>query len=32
MENNNVFGEAARLRREAGQKSVEVFAQLFLPH
>ena len=32
MKNDNVFSEAARLRREAGQKSVEVFAQLFLPH
>jgi len=32
MGNDNIFGEAARLRREAGEKSVEVFAQLFLPH
>ena len=32
MKNNDLFGEAARLRREAGEKSVEVFAQLFLSH
>ena len=32
MQNNSVFNDAARLRRDAGEKSVQVFAELFFPH
>jgi len=32
MENNNIFSDAGRLRREMGEKSLQAFAELFFPH
>lgn len=32
MNSNNLFNEEERIRREAGEKSVRVFAELYFPH
>ena len=32
MNSNNLFSEEERIRREAGEKSIRVFAELYFPH
>ncbi len=32
MNNNNLFSDAEHLRREAGEKSIKAFAELYFPH